>query len=85
MSNMMLPPEAVIPHRDPFLLLTEVTEVIAGEMAMGYWDLTGEEAFFAGHFPGRGTRGWSVGYPDNPAAVPGRRRDLPSASAGASY
>ena len=48
-------PEDVIPHRDPFLLLTEVTEVTVGERARGYWDLTGDEAFFAGHFPGRPT------------------------------
>ena len=55
MPDMMLPPQAVIPHRDPFLLLTEVTEVTAGEKAAGYWDLTGDEPFFEGHFPGRPT------------------------------
>ena len=46
-------PEAVIPHRGPFLLLTEVSEVTVGERAVGYWQLTGAEPFFAGHFPGR--------------------------------
>jgi 3-hydroxyacyl-[acyl-carrier-protein] dehydratase len=45
----------VLPHRPPFLLLTEVTAVEPGVSASGYWDLTGEEAFFAGHFPGRPT------------------------------
>ena len=55
MSDIRLPPEAVIPHRAPFLLLTEVTEVIVGERAVGHWDLTGEEPFFAGHFPCRPT------------------------------
>ena len=55
MPDMMLPPQAVIPHRDPFLLLTEVTEVTVGEKAVGYWDLTGDEPFFEGHFPGRPT------------------------------
>ena len=49
------PPEAVIPHRGPFLLLTEVTEVTVGERAVGYWQVTGAEPFFAGHFPGRPT------------------------------
>ena len=49
------PPEAVIPHRAPFLLLTEVTKVTVGERAVGYWQLTGAEPFFAGHFPGRPT------------------------------
>ena len=49
------PPEAVLPHRGPFLLLTEVTEVTVGERAVGYWQLTGAEPFFTGHFPGRPT------------------------------
>jgi 3-hydroxyacyl-[acyl-carrier-protein] dehydratase len=49
------PPEAVIPHRDPFLLLTEVTDLVEGERAVGYWQLTGDEPFFPGHFPGRPT------------------------------
>jgi 3-hydroxyacyl-[acyl-carrier-protein] dehydratase len=48
-------PEEVLPHRPPFLLLTEVTAVEPGVSATGYWDLTGEEEFFAGHFPGRPT------------------------------
>ena len=51
---MLLPPEEVIPHRSPFLFLTEVTEVVDGEHATGYWDI-GDEPFFAGHFPGRPT------------------------------
>ena len=51
---MLLPPEEVIPHRSPFLFLTEVTEVVEGERASGYWDI-GDEPFFAGHFPGRPT------------------------------
>jgi 3-hydroxyacyl-[acyl-carrier-protein] dehydratase len=45
-------PEEVLPHRPPFLLLTEITAVEPGVSATGYWELTGEEAFFAGHFPG---------------------------------
>jgi 3-hydroxyacyl-[acyl-carrier-protein] dehydratase len=45
----------VLPHRPPFLLLTQVTAVEPGVSATGYWDLTGEEAFFVGHFPGRPT------------------------------
>jgi 3-hydroxyacyl-[acyl-carrier-protein] dehydratase len=48
-------PADVIPHRDPFLLLTEVTELEPGGVAKGYWELTGDEPFFAGHFPGRPT------------------------------
>ncbi len=52
---MSVNPADVIPHRPPFLFVDEVDEVIAGESARGRWHLTGEEAFFAGHFPGRPT------------------------------
>jgi 3-hydroxyacyl-[acyl-carrier-protein] dehydratase len=45
----------VLPHRPPFLLLDTVTALDAGSRAAGSWRLTGEEAFFAGHFPGRPT------------------------------
>ena len=48
-------PEDVIPHRPPFLLLTEIDEVKPGESAKGRWHLTGDEEFFKGHFPGRPT------------------------------
>ncbi|HEY2427518.1 MAG TPA: 3-hydroxyacyl-ACP dehydratase FabZ [Acidimicrobiales bacterium] len=48
-------PTDVLPHRPPFLFVDEITEVVAGESATGRWTLTGEEAFFAGHFPGRPT------------------------------
>ena len=51
----MRPPDEVLPHRPPFLFLDEVTSMVAGERAEGYWRLTGEEPFFAGHFPGRPT------------------------------
>jgi 3-hydroxyacyl-[acyl-carrier-protein] dehydratase len=48
-------PADVLPHRPPFLFVDEVTEVIEGTSARGLWHLTGQEAFFAGHFPGRPT------------------------------
>ena len=52
----MLPrPEDVLPHRPPFLLVSEVTAVEPGVSARGSWVLTGDEPFFAGHFPGRPT------------------------------
>ncbi|MGH8987393.1 MAG: 3-hydroxyacyl-ACP dehydratase FabZ [Acidimicrobiales bacterium] len=50
----MLPAE-ILPHRDPFLFVSEVVSVDPGRSATGRWRLTGEEAFFAGHFPGRPT------------------------------
>jgi len=48
-------PADVIPHRPPFLFVDEITEIVAGERASGRWRLTGDEWFFAGHFPGRPT------------------------------
>jgi 3-hydroxyacyl-[acyl-carrier-protein] dehydratase len=44
--------EALIPHRDPFLLIDRVTELDAGKRAVGEHAFTGEEWYQAGHFPG---------------------------------
>ena len=48
-------PESVLPHRDPFLFLTEVVAFEPGAWAEAYWQLSIEQDFFAGHFPGRPT------------------------------
>ncbi len=48
-------PEELLPHRPPFLLVDELLELVPGERAVGQWTLTGDEYFFAGHFPGRPT------------------------------
>ena len=48
-------PDAVLPHRSPFLFVDELTALEPGVSATGLWHLTGDEAFFAGHFPGRPT------------------------------
>ncbi|MDH3293203.1 MAG: 3-hydroxyacyl-ACP dehydratase FabZ [Acidimicrobiia bacterium] len=48
-------PTDLLPHREPFLLVDELTELIAGTSASGLWRLTGDEWFFPGHFPGRPT------------------------------
>ena len=45
----------ILPHRAPFLFVDELVELSPGASAAGRWFLTGEEAFFAGHFPGRPT------------------------------
>lgn len=50
-----LDPRQVLPHRDPFAFITAIDEVDAGESARCRWELTGDEDFFAGHFPGRPT------------------------------
>jgi 3-hydroxyacyl-[acyl-carrier-protein] dehydratase len=46
-------PEDLLPHRPPFLLLSEIVELEPGVRALGRWHLSGDEAFFGGHFPGR--------------------------------
>lgn len=48
-------PVDVLPHRPPFLFVDELVTVEPGQLAHGRWRLTGEEPFFAGHFPGRPT------------------------------
>ncbi len=48
-------PEDLLPHRPPFLFLTAITYLAPGQEAQGYWDLSGREDFFVGHFPGRPT------------------------------
>src|SRR3954449_13529912 len=45
--------EAIIPHRDPFLFLDEVLELEPGVRVVARKQVTGEEWFFPGHFPGR--------------------------------
>jgi 3-hydroxyacyl-[acyl-carrier-protein] dehydratase len=48
-------PASVLPHRPPFLFVDELVELEPGVRAVGRWHLTGDEWFFAGHFPGRPT------------------------------
>jgi len=43
----------IIPHRYPFLLVDRITEVIVGEKAVGLKNVTINEPFFQGHFPGQ--------------------------------
>jgi len=42
----------MIPHRYPFLLVDRITECVPGKYSKGYKNLTMNEAFFQGHFPG---------------------------------
>jgi 3-hydroxyacyl-[acyl-carrier-protein] dehydratase len=48
-------PSELLPHRPPFLFVDELVAIEPGVSATGRWRLTGEEAFFAGHFPSRPT------------------------------
>jgi len=45
--------EAIIPHRYPFLLVDRIIEVVEGKSAVGIKNVTANEWFFEGHFPGR--------------------------------
>lgn len=42
----------IIPHRYPFLLLDTVEEIIVGEKVIAKKNVTVNEQFFQGHFPG---------------------------------
>ena len=41
-----------LPHRYPFLLVDRVTEIDKGVSIVGYKNVTINEPFFTGHFPG---------------------------------
>ena len=45
--------EAILPHRDPFLLLDEVLELEPGRRVVARREVRAEDPWFAGHFPGR--------------------------------
>lgn len=45
--------EAILPHRFPFLLIDRVLEVEDGKSATAIKNVTVNEWFFEGHFPGR--------------------------------
>ena len=42
----------IIPHRYPLLLIDRVVELEAGKRIVGLKNVTSNEAFFGGHFPG---------------------------------
>lgn len=44
--------EAILPHREPFLWLDRVLELIPGEHAVAEKDLRATDDVFRGHFPG---------------------------------
>jgi 3-hydroxyacyl-[acyl-carrier-protein] dehydratase len=44
--------QTYLPHRYPFLLVDRVLEVVPGEFVRGYKNVTANEEFFNGHFPG---------------------------------
>lgn len=44
--------QAILPHRYPFLFVDRITELEVGKRAVGYKNLSINEDFFNGHFPG---------------------------------
>lgn len=45
--------EAILPHRDPFLLLDEVVELDPGSRVVARYTVRADAWWFPGHFPGR--------------------------------
>ena len=45
--------EAILPHREPFLLIDEVVELELGVSAVARKTVRADEWYLAGHFPGR--------------------------------
>ncbi|NRD61055.1 3-hydroxyacyl-ACP dehydratase FabZ [Corallococcus exiguus] len=44
--------QALLPHRYPFLLVDRVVEIVPGQKLTAYKNVTINEPFFNGHFPG---------------------------------
>jgi len=44
--------QKLLPHRYPFLLVDRVVELVSGRSLVAYKNVTFNEPFFAGHFPG---------------------------------
>jgi 3-hydroxyacyl-[acyl-carrier-protein] dehydratase len=44
--------QKVLPHRYPFLLIDRVVEIVPGQRLLAYKNVTINEPFFNGHFPG---------------------------------
>jgi 3-hydroxyacyl-[acyl-carrier-protein] dehydratase len=43
----------LLPHRPPFRFVDAVDEIVRGERIVARYQVTGDEDFLAGHFPGR--------------------------------
>jgi 3-hydroxyacyl-[acyl-carrier-protein] dehydratase len=44
--------QQLLPHRYPFLLVDRVVEMVSGQTLVAYKNVTMNEPFFNGHFPG---------------------------------
>lgn len=43
----------ILPHRNPFLLIDTIEELVPGEKAVAKKNVTMNEPYFMGHFPGK--------------------------------
>lgn len=43
---------AILPHRMPFVMVDRVTEIVPSKVIRGYKNVSINEPWFAGHFPG---------------------------------
>jgi len=42
----------VLPHREPFLFVDRLSDIVPGESAVGWKEIRADAYYFAGHFPG---------------------------------
>ena len=52
-SEAAVDPISRLPHGEGFRFVSAITKLSPGVSGEGVWNLTGSEAFFAGHFPGQ--------------------------------
>ena len=45
-------PLSLLPHREPFRFLTSLLSLRPGQDGVAAWEISGDEDFFRGHFPG---------------------------------
>lgn len=45
--------ERILPHREPFLLIDRILELVPGQRAVAERDVRADDPVFAGHFPGQ--------------------------------
>ncbi len=51
-STLNSPQALGLPHREPFVFVDEVTDLVPGESARGTKTFSSDDPIFAGHFPG---------------------------------
>src|SRR4030067_409870 len=45
--------KSILPHREPFLFIDEIIEIVGTEKVVAVKNIKNNEGFFEGHFPGR--------------------------------